>query len=230
MNIVEAVNLTKVYRMGAVELPALRGASLTIPQGEYVAITGPSGSGKSTLLNLLGCLDTPTSGTYRLAGRDVSRLSDNELSDIRRDRLGFIFQSFNLIPQLTVLENIELPLIYADVSAAERRKRAQRLAGMVGLEGRLKHHPSELSGGEMQRVAIARALANDPLLVLADEPTGNLDTQTSRTIMELLHEVWRRGATLVVVTHEQSVAEHAPRRIQLLDGRIASDTAAGGGQ
>jgi len=225
MNIVEASDLTKVYRMGAVNVGALRGASFVIRAGEYVAITGPSGSGKSTLLNLLGCLDTPTSGTYRLAGRDVSELDDNELSEMRRAHIGFVFQSFNLIPRLSVLDNIGLPLLYCDVPASEAKARARRLADLVGLGDRLHHRPTELSGGEMQRVAIARALANDPLLILADEPTGNLDTRTGREIVALLQEVWQRGATLLVVTHEGSIARHARREIHLVDGKVARDTA-----
>ncbi len=228
MNIVEASGLSKIHRMGEVSVAALQGVSLKVRSGEFVAVSGPSGSGKSTLLNLLGCLDTPTSGTYRLAGRDVSAMDDDALSEIRRDRIGFIFQSFNLIPQLSVVENIGLPLIYADVSASERRERARRLAETVGLAHRTAHRPAELSGGELQRVAIARALANDPVLILADEPTGNLDSRTGREIMALLQQLWRRGATLVVVTHEENIARQASRNIHLVDGRVERDTATAG--
>jgi len=222
--IVAVKQLAKVYRMGEVNVAALKSVTFTIHDGEYVAIMGPSGSGKSTLLNLLGCLDTPSSGSYFLAGQDVSRMTDNALSEVRRDRIGFVFQSFNLISQLSVLENIELPLIYADVSPAERQERAERLAQVVGLGHRAGHRPTELSGGEMQRVAIARALSNDPVMILADEPTGNLDTHTGKEIMALLHEVWERGATLLTVTHDEKVAEHAPRQIRLTDGAVIEDT------
>jgi putative ABC transport system ATP-binding protein len=222
--IVEITALQKVYRMGRVDIAALRGITFTIHEGEYVAITGPSGSGKSTLLNLLGCLDTPTAGSYLLAGQDVSRMDDDALSQIRRERIGFIFQSFNLIQQLNVLENIELPLIYADVPAHERHRRARALAEMVGLGHRMSHRPSELSGGEMQRVAIARALSNNPLLILADEPTGNLDTHTGEEIMRILREVWQRGATLLTVTHDPKIASQAERDIHLMDGVIVSDS------
>jgi len=225
-NIVEITDLSKVYRMGEVDVAALSNVSFTIRKGEYVAITGPSGSGKSTLLNLLGCLDTPTSGHYLLAGRDVSQMDDNALSEMRRDHIGFVFQSFNLIPRLSVLENIELPLIYADITLSERRRRAHHMAESVGLARRMAHKPTELSGGELQRVAIARALVNDPVMVLADEPTGNLDTHTGAEIMALLREVWSRGATLLTVTHDLSIASQAQRQIHLTDGNLVRDTMA----
>ena len=224
MSIVETSGLTRTYSMGGALVAALHDVSFSIEEGEYAAITGPSGSGKSTLLNLLGCLDTPTAGHYRLAGHDVSRMNDNELSEIRRDRIGFIFQSFNLIPRLTVLENIEVPLFYAGISGSERRRRARRMAELVGLGDRTGHRPSELSGGEMQRVAIARALSNDPVVILADEPTGNLDTQTGREILKLLTTIHGEGATLIVVTHDEHIGAEAERVIHLIDGRLVSDT------
>ena len=225
MSIVDAQSLQKSYQMGPVIVEALRQVTFRVDEGEYVAVTGASGSGKSTLLNLLGCLDTPTSGRYRLAGHDVSDLSDDDLSDMRRDRIGFIFQSFNLIPRLTVLENISLPLFYAGLSGAEARDRAEQLATKVGLGRRISHRPTELSGGEKQRVAIARALSNQPVMILADEPTGNLDSHTGRDIMDLLHEIWQQGATLIMVTHDLDVAGHAPRMIRLADGELVEDTA-----
>ena len=224
MSIVETSGLTRTYAMGGALVAALHDVSFSIEEGEYAAITGPSGSGKSTLLNLLGCLDTPTAGHYRLAGHDVSRMSDNELSEIRRDRIGFVFQSFNLIPKLTVLENIEVPLFYAGISGSERRRRARRMAELVGLGDRTGHRPSELSGGEMQRVAIARALAIAPVVILADEPTGNLDTQTGREILKLLTTIHGQGATLIVVTHDEQIGAEAERVIHLIDGRLVSDT------
>jgi len=224
MSIVELQGLSKSYLMGEVEVTALRAVTFTINEGEFASITGPSGSGKSTLLNLLGCLDTPSGGEYVLAGERVSSFDDDRLSEVRRERIGFIFQSFNLIPQLTVLENIALPLIYADVSASGCRRRGRELAEKVGLTHRLHHRPVELSGGERQRVAIARALANDPVIVLADEPTGNLDTHTGQEIMDLLRELWRGGATLLLVTHDKALAEEAPRRISLTDGALVGDT------
>ena len=223
MQVVDIRDLGKAYLMGTVEVTALRGVTFAIEEGEYVAITGPSGSGKSTLLNLLGCLDTPTTGSYLLSGNDVSRQSDDALSDIRRDHIGFIFQSFNLIPRLTVLENIELPLFYAGLGGGECRRRAQGLAERVGLGHRTRHRPVELSGGERQRVAIARALVNEPDMVLADEPTGNLDTHTGKEIMGLLDEVWQQGATLVVVTHDPDVAARAARTVHLIDGELVGD-------
>jgi len=215
--------IQKVYQVGHGEVRALRGVTLTIHRGEYVAIMGPSGSGKSTLLNLLSCLDRPSAGSYDLGGQAVSRMSDNELSDVRNHQIGFVFQSFNLIPQLTVLENIEVPMFYAGLPHAERRRRSSGLAELVGLGDRAAHRPTELSGGQQQRVACARALANDPLILLADEPTGNLDTQTSAEILDLLDDVHARGRTVLVVTHEGYVADRAGRTIRLRDGQVESD-------
>ena len=209
MAIVAIENLSKVYQLGSFELFALRGLDLSIEQGEYVAIMGPSGSGKSTLLNVLGCLDTPTSGTYQLAGDDVSRLDDDELSKIRGTQIGFIFQSYNLIAQLNVIENIEVPMYYQGFSEHDSAERAKELATMVGLGGRLTHRPSELSGGEQQRVAIARALANEPLIILADEPTGNLDSESGSEIMNILDDLNKRGRTLIIVTHDDHIAARA---------------------
>lgn len=212
--------LCKSYLLGTVELHALRNIDLTIKSGEYVAIMGPSGSGKSTLLNLLGCLDTPTSGSYNLTGQDVSTLDDNQLSLIRGSRIGFIFQSYNLIQQLNVIENIEVPMYYQGFSEGDSARRARELATMVGLGDRVKHRPSELSGGQQQRVAIARALANDPLIILADEPTGNLDSKSGAEILNILVRLHQQGKILIVVTHDESIAESAERIIRLLDGRI----------
>jgi putative ABC transport system ATP-binding protein len=220
MAIVATENLCRAYQVGSSELFALRDLDLTIEQGEYVAIMGPSGSGKSTLLNVLGCLDTPTSGTYQLAGEDVSKLDDNELSMIRGSRIGFIFQSYNLIAQLNVIENIEVPMYYQRLSEHDSAERAKELARMVGLGDRIKHRPSELSGGEQQRVAVARALANEPLIILADEPTGNLDSQSGYEILNILDDLRKRGRTLIIVTHDDNVAVKAERAIHLLDGRI----------
>ena len=220
MAIVEIEDLSKVYQMGAVEVRALWRLELEIEQGEYLAIMGPSGSGKSTLLNVLGCLDRPTSGRYRLGGKDVAQLEDDALSRIRGARIGFIFQSYNLIAQLDVLENIEVPLYYQGVGARQSKARAQQLAQRVGLGNRTSHRPRELSGGQQQRVAIARALANDPLVLLADEPTGNLDTTSGAEILALLDELNNQGKTLVVVTHDAEVAQRAGRVIHLRDGQV----------
>jgi len=212
--------LCKSYQLGTVELQVLRHIDLTINSGEYVAIMGPSGSGKSTLLNLLGCLDRPTSGSYSLAGQDVSALDDNQLSLIRGARIGFIFQSYNLIQQLNAIENIEVPMYYQGFSERDSARRARELATMVGLGDRVRHRPSELSGGQQQRVAIARAMANDPVIILADEPTGNLDSESGTEILNILDDLHRRAKTLIVVTHDENIAGHAERIIHLLDGRI----------
>ena len=220
--IVRLESVSKVYHMGTQNVNALVDVSLTFKEGCFTAIMGPSGSGKSTMLNLLGCLDRPTRGKYFLGGRDVSGLNDNELSAIRLRRLGFIFQSFNLIPQLTVAENIEMPLYYLGWDADDSRTRAEELAEMVGLGERLEHRPTELSGGQQQRVAVARALANDPAVILADEPTGNLDSATGAQIMELMAELNRKGKTIIMVTHETHIAAYTRRRVHMLDGRIES--------
>ena len=228
MKTCEVLRLSKSYVMGEVEVQALREVSFDVSAGQYLAITGPSGSGKSTLLNLLGCLDRPTSGAYRLDGRDVSHLDDDALSDIRRGKIGFVFQSFNLIPRLTVVENIEMPLFYAGLPHSTRRERALRIAEMVGLGARTRHRPSELSGGEMQRVAIARALVSEPVMVLADEPTGNLDSKTGGEIMGLIDQIWKGGATIITVTHDERVAAAAQRIIHLVDGELVRDTNSNG--
>ncbi|MCX5653121.1 MAG: ABC transporter ATP-binding protein [Planctomycetota bacterium] len=221
----QLVNLRKVYQMAAgVEVVALRDVSLTIKEGEYLAIMGPSGSGKSTLLNLIGCLDRPSSGHYILGGEDVSGLSDSELSAVRGRRIGFVFQSFNLIPQLTALDNIEVPLFYQQVPRRERRRRSEELAERVGLGPRARHKPMELSGGEQQRVAIARALANDPLIILADEPTGNLDSRTGQEILAIFDDLSSRGRTLIIVTHDESVGRRTHSIVRVADGLVVSQT------
>jgi len=220
MAIVAIENLCKVYHLGSIELRVLRDLDLSIEEGEYVAIMGPSGSGKSTLLNMIGCLDRPTSGAYFLGGQNVAELEDDKLSQIRGARIGFVFQSFNLISQLNVVENIEVPMYYQGLSEHQSAKRAKELAKMVGLGERLEHRPSELSGGQQQRVAIARALANDPLIILADEPTGNLDSESGAEILKILMDLRRQGKTLIIVTHDKDIAEDAGRVIELLDGRI----------
>jgi putative ABC transport system ATP-binding protein len=215
---IELDNITKVYKAGRTEVPALRGISCHIKAGEMVAIMGPSGSGKSTLMNIIGCLDKPTSGRYRLDAIDVSRLNDNELARIRNRKVGFVFQSFNLLPRNAALANVELPLIYGGVG--NRRQRALQALESVGLSHRAKHRPSELAGGEQQRVAIARALINNPSLILADEPTGNLDTQTSKEIMLLFKKLNQQGITIVLVTHEADIAAYTQRTIKIRDGQI----------
>ena len=220
MVIVKIEKLCKSYFLGTYTLPVLKDMDLTFEEGEYAAIMGPSGSGKSTLLNVLGCLDRPTSGSYFLGDRDVSNLSDDELSYIRGQRIGFIFQSYNLIPQLNIIENIAVPMFYQGKSEEVCRERAHELAEMVGLTDRLSHRPYELSGGQQQRVAIARSLANDPLIILADEPTGNLDTESGREILKLLNTLCEQGKTLLVVTHDAGVGQRAERIIHLLDGYI----------
>jgi len=215
---IELDNIIKVYRAGRTEIPALRGISCRIEEGEMVSITGPSGSGKSTLMNIIGCLDKPTSGRYRLDGIEVNGLSDNKLAQIRNRKIGFVFQSFNLLPRNTALANVELPLIYS--GAGNRRQRAVQALESVGLSHRAKHRPSELAGGEQQRVAIARALISNPSLILADEPTGNLDTQTSREIMFLFQKLNQQGITIVLVTHEPYIAAYTKRTIKIRDGQI----------
>ena len=218
--LIELFQLRKTYRMGSQEVHALAGVDLNLGRGEFWAILGASGSGKSTMLNVLGCLDRPTSGSYKLEGQDVAELDDDALSEFRLRHLGFIFQSFNLIPQLTVRENIELPLYYLGWEAERSAEHAAELAGQVGLGDRLDHRPSELSGGQQQRVAVARALANDPPVLLADEPTGNLDSSTSDQIMALLDELNQRGKTIIMVTHEHDIAAHAQHRLHMKDGVI----------
>ena len=218
--VVELIDVHKIYRMGHNEVRALDGVTIDFKAGEFWAIMGPSGSGKSTMLNLLGCLDRPTSGRYLLEGQDVAQLDDNQLSEFRLRHLGFIFQSFNLIPQLTLRENIELPLTYLDWHPREAARRAAQLAEMVGLAERLDHRPRELSGGQQQRVAVARALANDPTILMADEPTGNLDSRTSGQIMELLARLNEAGKTIILVTHETDIAGWAPRHLHMKDGRV----------
>ena len=223
MSLAELIDLAKSYRMGAdVVVEALRGVNLRIEEGEYLAIMGASGSGKSTLLNLLGCLDRPTSGRYLLGGEDVSQLSDGELSEVRGRRIGFVFQSFNLIPQLSALDNIEVPLFYQGMHRRDRRRQATDLAEQVGLGQRAHHKPMELSGGEQQRVAIARALANDPLIILADEPTGNLDSKTGLDILTIFDDLAARGRTLIVVTHDEAIARRTHRIVRLADGRVVT--------
>ena len=221
--IVQLSDVRKTYAMGPVTVNALRGVSFDIQAGDYVSIMGPSGCGKSTLLNLLGCLDRPSSGRYFLGGEDVSQLEDDALSGVRGARLGFIFQSYNLIQQLTVVENIEVPLYYQGWPEDQSRDKARELAARVGLAERLEHKPFELSGGQQQRVAIARALVNDPLIILADEPTGNLDSAAGVEILRIFAELNRQGKTLIMVTHDQNVAEHSSRTIRLRDGEVESD-------
>jgi putative ABC transport system ATP-binding protein len=225
-DIVAMDDIRKVYDTGKVKVEALKGVSFTIRKGEFVAIVGPSGSGKSTLMNLLGCLDTPTSGSYRLAGEPVAGLSRDALADVRNRRVGFVFQNFNLLPQISALENVEMPLLFGGVPPKERRARAAELLTKVGLGDRLEHKPTELSGGQMQRVAVARALAMKPDMLLADEPTGNLDSTSGGDIMGLFTELWTGGGTLVVITHDMSLARRAGRVIEVHDGRILKDSAA----
>jgi putative ABC transport system ATP-binding protein len=221
--VIHTQELWKTYEMGAEQVHALRGLNLTIYKGEYVAIMGPSGSGKSTLMNLIGCLDTPTSGKYWLAGRLVSELDDDELAFIRNKEIGFVFQTFNLLPRATSLHNVELPLIYNGTPAEERIERAKKALAIVDLTDRMMHRPNELSGGQRQRVAIARALVNSPSILLADEPTGNLDSQTGAEIMHVLDKLHEQGNTIILVTHEHDIAEHAHRVVHIRDGKVHSD-------
>jgi putative ABC transport system ATP-binding protein len=221
--VIEIDGVTKLYRMGEETIHALRGVALKIHRNEYLAVMGPSGSGKSTLMNMLGCLDTPTAGRYEFNRKDVASMTDDELADIRNREIGFVFQTFNLLARSTALHNVELPLIYAGVSASERRERALRALEKVGLGNRLHHKPNELSGGQRQRVAIARALVNTPSIILADEPTGNLDSKTGVEIMALFEDLYAQGNTLIVVSHEEDIAQHARRIVRLRDGLIESD-------
>jgi putative ABC transport system ATP-binding protein len=223
MNQIEITDIYKIYKMGTTEIHALDGIDCKIEKGEYVALMGPSGSGKSTLMNMIGCLDTPTSGSYILNGKDVSKRTDDELAEVRNKEIGFVFQSFNLLPRTTALENVALPLIYAGVPKKERLERAQVALNKVGLGDRSMHKSNELSGGQRQRVAIARALVNNPSIVLADEPTGNLDSKSSMEIIELFDKIHKEGNTVIMVTHEENVAAHAKRIIRLLDGKIDVD-------
>ncbi len=222
-NIIKLENIAKIYEVGAEKVHALKDVSLTIDENEYVAIMGPSGSGKSTLMNIIGCLDTPTKGTYIFTGVNVSDMDDNELAEIRNKEIGFVFQTFNLLPRSNALHNVELPLIYAGIPKNERREKAVQALKSVGLEDRIYHKPNELSGGQRQRVAIARALVTNPSIILADEPTGNLDTKTGEDIMALFNELHQKGHTIILVTHEEYIAEHAERIIRLRDGLIESD-------
>ncbi|MGV3640387.1 MAG: ABC transporter ATP-binding protein [Adhaeribacter sp.] len=222
-NIIQTTDLSRVYHMGSETIHALRRVSIRIDKGEYVAFMGPSGSGKSTLMNIVGCLDTPTAGAYVLNGKDVSNMSDNELAEVRNKEIGFVFQTFNLLPRSSALENVALPLIYAGYGKSAREEKAMQVLESVGLGDRARHKPNELSGGQRQRVAIARALVNDPSIILADEPTGNLDTKTSYEIMELFERLHAKGNTIIMVTHEEDIAKYAHRIVRLRDGLIESD-------
>lgn len=221
--VIKLIDITRHFKVGSEVVRALRGLSLTINRNEFVALMGPSGSGKSTLMNLLGCLDTPTSGQYFLNNKDVSKMDDNNLAEIRNKEIGFVFQTFNLLPRSTALENVMLPLIYAGFNKSSRLQRAEEVLGQVQLTDRMLHKPNELSGGQRQRVAVARALVNRPSIILADEPTGNLDSTTSIEIMGLVEEIHKAGNTIIVVTHEEDIAQHAHRIIRLIDGMVESD-------
>lgn len=221
--LLELTDIHRVYNVGAEDVHALDGVSIKIENNEYVAIMGPSGSGKSTLMNIIGCLDTPSSGTYTLGGNEVSSFTDDELARVRNEEIGFVFQTFNLLARADCLHNVELPLIYSGMASDERRRRAENALAAVNLTDRIKHKPNELSGGQRQRVAIARSLVNQPVLLLADEPTGNLDTKTGDEIMTLFAEIHRKGRTIILVTHEEYIAAHAHRIIRLRDGKIESD-------
>lgn len=226
--LIDVRDLIKIYQIGTVEVPALCGVNLNIEPNEYVAIMGPSGSGKSTLMNIIGCLDTPTKGAYNFAGEDVSRMDDDQLAAIRNKKIGFVFQTFNLLPRATAFHNVELPLVYSGIPSSKRKQIAQEALAKVGLADRMHHKPNELSGGQRQRVAIARALVNNPSIILADEPTGNLDTKTGEEIMVIFRKLFDQGHTLILVTHEEYIAEHANRIIRLRDGLIESDEPANG--
>lgn len=223
--VIDIRNISKQYVMGREVIYALKDVSLNISNNEYVALMGPSGSGKSTLMNILGCLDSPSSGTYILNGTDVSRMTDDELAHVRNKEIGFVFQTFNLLPRLTALENVALPMVYAGLDKKARNQRAEEVMGMVGLKERMHHKPNELSGGQRQRVAIARALVNNPSIILADEPTGNLDTKTSYEIMSIFEEINSRGNSVILVTHEEDIARHAKRIVRLRDGLVETDVA-----
>lgn len=221
--VIDIRNITKVYTIGSEQVHALRGVSMTIAKNEYIALMGPSGSGKSTMMNMIGCLDTPTAGEYYFEGQDVARLSDDQLAEIRNKRIGFVFQNFNLIPRSNVFHNVELPMIYAGVNSTERRRATLDAIEKVGLTARMQHKPNELSGGQRQRVAIARALVNNPSIILADEPTGNLDSKTGEEIMGVFEDLYKAGNTIILVTHEEDIASHARRVVRLKDGCIEID-------
>jgi len=222
-SIIDMQAIKKVYDTGKVKVEALKGIDLAVEKGEFVAIVGPSGSGKSTLMNLVGCLDTPSAGTYRLGGEDVSKFTRDELADVRNRRVGFVFQGFNLLPQITAFENVEMPLLFAGIARKERKERVMDLLAKVGLEERMEHRPTELSGGQMQRVAVARALAMNPDILLADEPTGNLDTTSGGDVMSLMEDLWKQGRTLIVITHDAALARRAGRVVEIRDGAIVRD-------